>query len=242
LPQDKVAEFAALSPVELLLHTQRAVAEPEMVEYHKKLSLIRKKEKEDQYSQSQQLEQLRSLEQRQQNQQQDVDRLREREDIIERVRMLEHCRPLAKYRDLQRRHKESNVRKRAAKEELSQLQNDLGPSLEAVNDKQKYKEEVEAAFQGRRRLLERGETKADDLEKDLEDLKQEEQESIVQIKKEQELYRTKRSDAARLRQVIDNMSRQIEQQKPVEFSSEDFNIQIVSKPIYHTADSPAYFQ
>ena len=45
LPQDKVCEFAALSPVELLNSTQRAAAPPEMLEWHDGLKLLRTKQK-----------------------------------------------------------------------------------------------------------------------------------------------------------------------------------------------------
>lgn len=41
LPQDKVVEFAQMSPIELLASTQRAVAGPEMTRMHEDLKKLR---------------------------------------------------------------------------------------------------------------------------------------------------------------------------------------------------------
>jgi predicted ATP-dependent endonuclease of OLD family len=45
LPQDRVVEFAALSPVELLAQTQRAAAPEQMTEWHQQLKEMRKEQK-----------------------------------------------------------------------------------------------------------------------------------------------------------------------------------------------------
>ncbi|PKY44897.1 P-loop containing nucleoside triphosphate hydrolase protein, partial [Rhizophagus irregularis] len=45
LPQDKVSEFAQLSPSELLVQTQKAVGDKEMTEWHERLIKLRDEEK-----------------------------------------------------------------------------------------------------------------------------------------------------------------------------------------------------
>ncbi|EDN08568.1 hypothetical protein HCAG_05067 [Histoplasma mississippiense (nom. inval.)] len=62
LPQDKVAEFAALSPIELLHSTQRAAAGPQMLQWHEDLKSLRAEQKKLLAANAGEREQLANLE------------------------------------------------------------------------------------------------------------------------------------------------------------------------------------
>ncbi|CAG8496460.1 5616_t:CDS:2, partial [Ambispora gerdemannii] len=64
LPQDKVNEFAQLSPSELLIQTQKAVGEKSLIEYHQKLIKLREEEKSLLMSAKADREQMENLEKR----------------------------------------------------------------------------------------------------------------------------------------------------------------------------------
>jgi chromosome segregation ATPase len=95
LPQDRVAEFAGLNPVELLHHTQRAAAPEEMLVWHEQLKSLRKEEKSLQLEHERNQETLANQEARQENLRADVERLQERQQIQEKVELLEKTRPFA---------------------------------------------------------------------------------------------------------------------------------------------------
>ena len=106
LPQDRVAEFARLSPIELLAQTQRAAAPPEMCEWHESLKTMRKEQKRKLNEQQVIMEELKVKEKRQQEQEEIVQRLNERKEWQARVAALEKLRPFPQYRlateDIQR--------------------------------------------------------------------------------------------------------------------------------------------
>ena len=97
LPQDKVSEFAALSPIDLLHSTQRAAAGPEMVKWHEGLKELRLGQKDILEESKGQREHLANLEKRQQMQREDVERMKQREEIKKRLKFLEMSRPLPRF-------------------------------------------------------------------------------------------------------------------------------------------------
>jgi chromosome segregation ATPase len=163
LPQDKVCEFAALSPVELLHSTLRAAAAPQMLEWHESLKTLRKEQKARQAKNNGNKELRTNLEGRQDMDRADVERFRERAEIQQKVKILEISRPFAKYRGARRRNMEARQKKKAALAELKKLEEEVEPLLRAVNAKQEYRDQVEKAVKARHRALERGELAADEL-------------------------------------------------------------------------------
>ncbi|KAH0538080.1 hypothetical protein FGG08_005292 [Glutinoglossum americanum] len=163
LPQDKVCEFAALSPVELLHSTLRAAAPPLMLQWHEDLKTLRKEQKICQVKNDGNKELLANLEGRQDMDRADVERFRERAEIQRRVKVLEISRPFAKYRGARGRNMEARKRKKEVLAELRKLEEEVEPLLRAVNAKQEYRDQIEKAMKARKRALERGELVADDL-------------------------------------------------------------------------------
>ncbi|KAK8174402.1 putative ABC/SMC5 protein [Phyllosticta citribraziliensis] len=98
LPQDRVVEFAALGPVQLLEQTQRAAAPEHMTQRHEQLKELRKTQKADQDARDREAEHLSSLEKRQNAQKADVDRMREQQQLKDKLEAYKRIRPCVNYR------------------------------------------------------------------------------------------------------------------------------------------------
>ena len=227
LPQDKVVEFAGMTPIELLRSTQRAVATQEMLDQHDKLKELRKKQKEVEASAASNEDTLANLESRQRMQEADVDRMREREKIKERVKYLEITRPFAEYRGARLRHQEAKERRKQADTELKKLREEVAPILEAVNLKQDYRGQIDVVARERKRIVERAERAANIVITRYKDT--EEQIKEIDHKKTAEKESTKkdRNDLARIKGNISNLKRQMEESPP-DIDMAAFNERIVS--------------
>ncbi|KAL7920841.1 hypothetical protein ACQKWADRAFT_151783 [Trichoderma austrokoningii] len=149
LPQDRVVEFAACTPVELLHETLRAAAPEEMQQWHRQLQELHKDKKEIAEAVHADTETLKNLQTRQQGLQADVDRIREREEIQERVANLKGALVLARYKEAHRNHSVLKERKRQAQNKLARLEEESEPSLQAVNRKEGYAKKIHAAIPSR---------------------------------------------------------------------------------------------
>ena len=154
LPQDRVVEFAALSPVELLAQTQRAAAPEQMTEWHQQLKDMRKEQKLSEDAQRRLTEDLQRLENRQRMQQGDVERLRERSELQERLEAYKKFRPFPAYKVAKQRHTEAKQQRKEAEREYKRLERQMEPNLRAVNEKQKYLTSVDKIVVRKKRLVE----------------------------------------------------------------------------------------
>ncbi|KAL8815213.1 MAG: hypothetical protein Q9223_005629 [Gallowayella weberi] len=214
LPQDKVVEFAAMTPVELLRSTQRAVAPQEMLDMHDELKDHRQKQKGIQAKSDAQQDALKNLEKRQRMQADDVQRMRHREVIKERVRVLEASRPLAAYRAVKQRHTEAKDRKNHAANELKKLEQDVEPSLRAVNDKKDYQRQVGAMTNGRRKVVQDAEKAADGINRKLEALHGRKSELEAEREAEVNAGKEARKEIPRLQGNIAALKRRIDEEQP----------------------------
>ena len=150
LPQDKVVEFAAMTPVELLKSTERAVASERMIQVHEELKKLRREEKTVQTAVNSDRDTLDNLLGRQRLQEADVARMREREEIVKRVGLLETARSTVEYRNIRNQHRASKDKTKAAQDEFNALAAETEPTLEAANVKQRYRNQVDAVVRDRR--------------------------------------------------------------------------------------------
>ncbi|CAG8597007.1 13762_t:CDS:10, partial [Acaulospora morrowiae] len=97
LPQDKVSEFAQMTPPELLVQTQRAVGEKELITWHERLIKLREEEKKLSATAKGDSDEIDNLEKRNIVLERDVTRFREKEAILRRVRLYELRIPFARY-------------------------------------------------------------------------------------------------------------------------------------------------
>ncbi|KAL9012780.1 MAG: hypothetical protein Q9173_002471 [Seirophora scorigena] len=228
LPQDKVVEFAAMTPVELLRSTQRAVAPQEMLDMHDELKEHRKQQKEVEVKVQGDQSALESLENWQRTHADDVQRMRDREVIKQRVRNLETARPFPKYREARDAHTTAKTKKKQANDELEALKRDVEPSLEAVNAKQVYQQEVETATSARRKAVHDAEKAADSIDRKLKTLHDRKGELEAESEAEKNGGKESRKEVARLEQNIARLKKQIEEQPP-DLDISGYNEQIREK-------------
>ena len=160
LPQDKVSEFAALTPVELLQQTQRAAAPEEMLEWHTHLKQYHREQKELETQNNSDKEQLENLQARQDGLRAEVRRLEERKEVQEQVAFLKKSRPFVEYRRARIEHSTFKARKKAAQERLKKLEARLGPTLQSIERKKQLSHQIDIVVKERKDLLQAAEMAA----------------------------------------------------------------------------------
>ena len=228
LPQDKVVEFAAMTPVELLRSTQRAVASQEMIDMHEDLKELRREQKNLQAKNATDQEQLENLESRQRLQEADVERMREREAIEKQIKMLEISRPLAAYRAARNAHAEAKERKKVAQTELTRLEKEVEPSLRASKAKEQYRAQVAAVVTERKTAISKAERQADTIDKTFKDLQDRHNDLVAADAAEKNVGKKHRQDILRLEGVMTELKRQMEVEPP-ELDVQAYNRRIREK-------------
>jgi len=226
LPQDKVAEFAGLSPVELLEKTLQAAAPPQMIDWQKDLKSHFKSQQEAQRSAEQSNEQLRNMEARQQILQADVEKLRERRQIQESIAKLEKLQVIVEYNTARREYAAVKKRAKEAELNLKRLQQSSAPSLQAVNRKQEYYSKIQAVVEARKRLLRTAETNADQAIGQVEAAEAKCQEVAAKIEAERTGFTTRKQEIGKIRSRINQLETQYKKRETREFDAADWNRRI----------------
>jgi chromosome segregation ATPase len=229
LPQDRVVEFAACTPVDLLRETLRAAAPEEMLAWQRQLQELDKDKKELEQSTHGDVDTLRNLENRQQGLQTDVDRLREREEIKEQIKNLKSALVFAKYTEARTKFKDAKERKKLAERSLRRLEHDAGPSLEAVNAKQLYAQRIDEAISGRKNALKNAEDATKKLARDASTASENLKEFENKIEAERKGFDAKRKELSQSKSKITSLQADL-RNRPEEFNPADFNQKIVRTP------------
>ncbi|KAF1991646.1 P-loop containing nucleoside triphosphate hydrolase protein [Aulographum hederae CBS 113979] len=217
LPQDRVVEFAALTPVQLLDHTQDAAAADYMKEWHETLKKLRVDQKTQQAEHSEKTDHLGNLQKRQEDDRPVVETMRDREKIQGRIQALEKFRPCINYRVACADHKTAKDNREQAQRNLKQLQRMVEPDLASEREKADYTKQVDKQVQTRRRNVDRAESALDALSK-----KHEEAEARVNALVGEQ--KAEKAGAKTRKQEIDKLTRQIkEKQLQQESESFEFN-------------------
>lgn len=227
LPQDKVAEFAALSPVELLRSTQRAAAGAEMTEWHDSLIRLRAEQKKLLLETKNDRELLKNLENRQEMQRADVERVRERALIKRRIEMLELLRPVMQLRHHMNISREVRQQKEELQRELNDLEASVEPVTRSIDAKQQYCRAMERASKRKRNAVSNADAAASAVARRLEKLEDKMKDLGGQLETEKKAAAGYRQDGARLRQKINSIRHEM-QHEPPQFDIESYNERIVS--------------
>lgn len=227
LPQDKVSEFAAMSPVELLTSTQRAAAGPEMLEWHESLKKMRAGQKEFEARYSSNKESLANLENRQEMQREDVERMRQRAELMKKVEMLELLRPFPAYTELKNATTEAKARVVALEQEEKQLKRQVQPVLQSTNDKKEYAHHLHIALQQQRQFLSRSEATADAAEGTIGNFDSKIKEVATRIEVERGSITAQRENQKRAKQILNRLNT-FKNNKPAEFDYAAFSERLVS--------------
>ncbi|KAM3415661.1 hypothetical protein BST61_g9180 [Cercospora zeina] len=225
LPQDRVVEFAALSPIDLLVQTQRAAAPTYMSEFHEDLKKWRKEEQKLQDDQQNLIEDLKKLEDRQRAQANDVERMREREVFKEKLALLIKFRPLCEFYELKRKHLEAKAAAKEATRELRRLQQQIEPNMQAVNEKQEYLNAVERFLKSKERMVSHGVDTVTKLEQKFHNIGKKVTECDEGIKAENASAAKAKQDVLKLQQQITTIKNAMAS-PPAEFDAAEMNRQV----------------
>ncbi|CAG8569881.1 44430_t:CDS:10 [Gigaspora margarita] len=226
-----------MSPSELLVQTQKAVGEKELIEWHETLIQLREEEKSLTTSIKTDSEQVENLEKRNSVLEKDVTRFREREAILKRVRLYELRIPFARYgvakhlydiakqkraeahleyQNLAKENEPASARKCELEDLVSRSAKEKKRCTELYSTKKRKMEEIATK-------LEQSEATSENIRKDLADLKRKERarkNRIAQLRNEiTELEeRTSSpplaSDDSDIRRKMDDVVRRLRESQP----------------------------
>ena len=228
LPQDKVADFAALSPIELLHETQRAAAPEEMLDFHGELKKYRKEQKELEMQISNDKEQLETLEYRQEGLRGEVRKLEERRQIQEQVIFLRKSRPFIEYRTAVAEHRIFKARKKEAQHLLRKLEARLGPTLQSIERKKRNANEIDKVVKERKFALRVAEEAADTCTKEIDKLDTSARENEQKVDAETKADQEKKKEILKLQRKVTDLQARLNEEA-VEFNAADYNDKIVSR-------------
>ncbi|CDS10359.1 hypothetical protein LRAMOSA03035 [Lichtheimia ramosa] len=143
LPQDKVAEFAQLTPTALLTKTQEAAGEKELLEWHQQLIEWRNEESALQKTFQTDQDELKSLKDRNQYLERDVLKMQQRAELLKHIAILEAQLPLARYTDAKREYEEAKEAEKEELERVKALEEELGPIKEVLQQTEQAKTAAE---------------------------------------------------------------------------------------------------
>ncbi|KAK2440249.1 structural maintenance of chromosomes protein [Trifolium repens] len=128
LPQDKVCEFAKLTPVQLLEETEKAVGDPLLPEQHRALIDKSRELKYVDLSLEKNEGTLNQLKERNAELEKDVERVRQRNELIAKAKSMKRKLPWLKYDMKQAEYREAKEREKIAakeSEKAAKLLNEL---------------------------------------------------------------------------------------------------------------------
>lgn len=153
LPQDRVVEFAQMSPIELLTSTQRAVAGSDLTKMHDDLKAIRSKQISAMGDSKNDREHLANLESRQEMQSTEVDQMRKRAEVQKKLDRLERCRPLTHYLTAKTNYLDAKAKVKALSQELKHLKAAEAPTLKRLDSKKEYEKTAKSIRSSREQAL-----------------------------------------------------------------------------------------
>ncbi|KAH8705596.1 structural maintenance of chromosome complex subunit SmcA [Talaromyces proteolyticus] len=222
LPQDKVSEFAALSPIDLLQSTQRAAAGPQMIEWHENLKKLRAEQKKLSLDNKGDRDLLTNLENRQELQRADVERMRERAQVKRRIEMLELARPVVRFKDHTIKYQEIKNDRTQLNHQLEDLKAELEPALRAVLEKEDYYRKTDDLVKYKRKKFNRAEIATSEIAKKMEAHEDKMKELVGQIETERKIGSNHKQEASKIQQAINRFTRQMEEE-PEEFDLDSYN-------------------
>ncbi|OOF93473.1 hypothetical protein ASPCADRAFT_173279 [Aspergillus carbonarius ITEM 5010] len=228
LPQDKVSEFAALTPIELLNSTQRAAAGEEMIQWHDNLKRLRAEQKKLQTDNQGDRDLLTNLEDRQEMQRADVERMRQRAQIKRNIELLNMIRPVLQFKAGHAKYNDMKKEVKRIETELERLKAELEPALRSVNAKQQYCLQTDEVIKYKAHQLDEAERAAGKAGKMIERHEQAMKEFDSQIDAEKKSGQGYRQEANKIQQAINKLTRQLNDE-PVELDVDWYNQNIREK-------------
>ncbi|PSR78324.1 hypothetical protein PHLCEN_2v7446 [Hermanssonia centrifuga] len=144
LPQDKVAEFARMTPQQLLKETQRAAGNENLTSWHETLISAGAELKTMQNTADEDRKTLQTMEERNANLEREVKRFEERQEKEAKIEFLELVVPFKEYTEAKIRYSEIKNRQRAQTQAVHKLQKKMAPVQELKNQLERQHRELES--------------------------------------------------------------------------------------------------
>ncbi|KAJ9652140.1 Structural maintenance of chromosomes protein 5 [Neophaeococcomyces mojaviensis] len=210
LPQDRVVEFAQMTPVQLLTATLDAAADPVALEYHGHLKQLREQQTNLMAHNQGDRENLQNLEKRQTSQQSEIERLRERKEIQQKIQWLELCRTIPKYQETKKRASELRKKRTDLQVGTDRLRAETAPALRKVNEKQQYADAAKRNRDQIRREVKQAEVECRKVEEEIEKFATRQQECEQRNTAEQNSAKRDKQEWGRHKQLVANYKAQKE--------------------------------
>ncbi|KAH9854875.1 P-loop containing nucleoside triphosphate hydrolase protein [Lenzites betulinus] len=196
LPQDRVAEFARMTPQQLLKETQRAAGNEHLTAWHDTLISSGKELRREQELVDADRDQLQTMEERNANLERDVRRYEERRALEKQIELLEFIVPIKEYYEAREKYRIIKPQQRAAMANLRQLEARNKPHLEMekaltneLKEREKQREDRKQATRRKFKQMstkweenEELESKADDIKNKLSGLKKREKDRLTAMR------------------------------------------------------------
>ncbi|RHN55178.1 putative structural maintenance of chromosomes protein [Medicago truncatula] len=212
LPQDRVCEFAKLTPVQLLEETEKAVGDTQLPEQHRALIDKSRALKHVELSLEKNEGTLNQLKERNAELEKDVERVRQRDELRAKAKLMEKKLPWLKYDMKQAEYREAKEREKTAakeSEKANKLLNELKEPIKRrlfILSKRKQNDEKDALAEKWRKVSDRLIENADKRKGLLEKESQLEVELQGNYKEMDELRRHEETRQQKLRKARDELS------------------------------------
>lgn len=226
LPQDRVADFAKMTSIEKLEETQKAAAHPRLIAWHNKLKSLGNEKKKFASDQEQSKTHLEQLQKWQDAQRADVERMTERQILMEKVSVLEACRPALQYTSAKKEYDDAKTEKSRATTELEELRIQVEPALERVRDKEAYRAQVNAFVGVRKQAVENGEIVAKKSRDAVDDVKRLIDQCDDETAAETEAFQKSKARAKDAERKLTQLRNRANHEAPIEFNPAHFNERI----------------
>ncbi|KAI0774684.1 P-loop containing nucleoside triphosphate hydrolase protein [Trametes elegans] len=231
LPQDRVAEFARMTPSQLLRETQRAAGNENLTAWHDTLISAGKELKHMQELVNADRDQLQTMEERNANLERDVRRYEERRALEQKIELLEFIVPIKEYYVSREKYRLMRPVQKEAMRKFRRLKLRNKPYLDmdkALEQELKEREKTREALKttakrkfdqmGKKwaendKMASRMESQAEDLKNKLDNLKRQEKDRVAQIKKHEKLIEEGNKRLANPPQMenIDDLNQQLKE-------------------------------
>lgn len=153
LPQDKVTAFSMMKPNELLLETERALGDSMLLEQHEQLIDMRKQIRDVESSATNNADKLERLKKQNAALERDVERNKQRDDILKQVELLTKKLPWLKYNEQKEIYVEAKKKTEEGKKLVTTRDKQLKEAMEPVAKlKRKLDAAKDTAKEGQRKI------------------------------------------------------------------------------------------
>ncbi|CAM9158296.1 unnamed protein product [Choristocarpus tenellus] len=166
LPQDKVGDFSGFAPEQLLVETQKALGEGTLNTKHLELIRLQESAGKSESEERQVRQHLDQLIAQNEGRKRDVERLRQREEHLTKVALLQKRKLWLEIEELQRKGVEAQAKKKAADEELRLEKLKHQPLQDKVDTWKLKQDKAKGAF---RRLTDESRILSENLTRTLEE-------------------------------------------------------------------------